>query len=163
MSNTIYYGVGRRKTSTARVLITLNANKKIFTINKKLSNLYFTSEKYKLRINKPFRHLSLDSKIFSIRVTTSGGGITGQSDAIALGISRALLSIAKNLDQKQLEEIFNVAEIIKNNNIDDYIDLADLVRIVLRSNNLLTRDSRKVERKKVGLHKARKAPQFSKR
>jgi small subunit ribosomal protein S9 len=70
---------------------------------------------------------------FDIHVTVSGGGPTGQAGAIRHGISRALLQYDENF------------------------------RKVLRSTGLLTRDAREVERKKVGLHKARRAPQYSKR
>jgi len=70
---------------------------------------------------------------FDINVTVSGGGDSGQAGAIRLGIARALLE-------------FNEGH-----------------RDVLKKNGFLTRDARKVERKKVGLHKARKATQFSKR
>ncbi len=70
---------------------------------------------------------------FDIMATVKGGGANGQAGAIRLGISRALL---------KFDEIHKVA---------------------LRQEGLLTRDARKVERKKIGLHKARKAPQYSKR
>jgi small subunit ribosomal protein S9 len=70
---------------------------------------------------------------FDINVTVAGGGITGQSGAIRLGIARALLQYDETL------------------------------RGELKSEGFLTRDARKVERKKVGLHKARRATQFSKR
>ncbi|MFA5880335.1 MAG: 30S ribosomal protein S9, partial [Candidatus Margulisiibacteriota bacterium] len=70
---------------------------------------------------------------FDISVHTSGGGYRGQADAVKLGIARALLDMDKDL------------------------------KSVLKKSNLLTRDSRKKERKKPGLKKARRAPQFSKR
>ncbi|MEM9243610.1 MAG: 30S ribosomal protein S9 [Pseudomonadota bacterium] len=70
---------------------------------------------------------------FDIKATVSGGGISGQAGALRLGVSRALLQAEDNC------------------------------RAVLKEKGYLTRDARKVERKKVGLHKARKATQFSKR
>ncbi len=70
---------------------------------------------------------------FDIRATVSGGGISGQAGAIRLGLSRALLEYDEEL------------------------------RKPLRASGFLTRDAREVERKKVGLHKARKATQYSKR
>jgi small subunit ribosomal protein S9 len=70
---------------------------------------------------------------FDVNVTVTGGGISGQAGAIRLGISRALLEYDENL------------------------------RKDLRRHGYLTRDAREVERKKVGLHKARKATQYSKR
>ena len=73
------------------------------------------------------------SDTFDIRATVSGGGISGQAGAIRLGVSRALLEYDEEL------------------------------RKPLRASGFLTRDAREVERKKVGLHKARKATQYSKR
>jgi small subunit ribosomal protein S9 len=70
---------------------------------------------------------------FDVRVTVEGGGMTGQAGAIRLGIARALVSYDENL------------------------------KPALRKAGLMTRDAREVERKKVGLHKARRATQFSKR
>ena len=70
---------------------------------------------------------------FDIKATVSGGGMTGQAGAIRLGVSRALVEFDEEL------------------------------RKPLRAAGLLTRDAREVERKKVGLHKARKATQYSKR
>ena len=73
------------------------------------------------------------SSKFDVKVTVEGGGITGQAGAIRLGIARALVEYDENL------------------------------KPALRKAGLMTRDAREVERKKVGLHKARRAPQFSKR
>ncbi len=73
------------------------------------------------------------TEMFDIKATVSGGGMTGQAGAIRLGLSRALLEYDEELRQ------------------------------TLRKAGLLTRDAREVERKKVGLHKARKATQYSKR
>lgn len=73
------------------------------------------------------------TEMFDIKATVSGGGMTGQAGAIRLGLSRALLEYDEELRQP------------------------------LRKAGLLTRDAREVERKKVGLHKARKATQYSKR
>jgi small subunit ribosomal protein S9 len=73
------------------------------------------------------------TKSFDINVTVSGGGITGQAGAIRHGITRALIKYEESL------------------------------RKPLRVAGFVTRDAREVERKKIGLHKARKRPQFSKR
>ena len=77
--------------------------------------------------------LTKNTETFDIAVTVDGGGITGQAGAIRLGIARALVSYDENL------------------------------KPALRKAGLMTRDAREVERKKVGLHKARRATQFSKR
>ena len=82
---------------------------------------------------------------FDIYATVVGGGISGQAGAIRLGIARALV----NYDEKGMA--------------DDAEPNPDSFRRKLRARGLLTRDSRRVERKKVGLHKARRATQYSKR
>jgi len=87
---------------------------------------------HQLRAEEPFKVTETDGQ-FDVRVRVQGGGLTGQADAIRMGLARALL--------KNDEE----------------------TRPVLRSNGLLTRDARKVERKKPGRPKARKRFQFSKR
>jgi len=130
MSKNQYQGLGRRKTSVARVyLIPGNGN---IIINKRNIDDYFHYEKLVKNIKKPLI-LTKNEKKFDINVNVKGSGFTGQSDAIVLGISRALLKVN-----------------------EEY-------RTILKEHNLLKRDSRKVERKKYGLKKARRAPQFSKR
>jgi small subunit ribosomal protein S9 len=122
--------VGRRKTATARVLLTLGNGK--FTINKTEAKDYFKSDAHIKSALQPLRVTETLGN-FDIRVNVSGGGISGQVGAIQLGIARALVS-----------------------NNEEY-------RSVLRTNGLLTRDPRMVERKKYGQPKARKRFQFSKR
>ena len=77
--------------------------------------------------------LTQTTEKFDVKVTVEGGGITGQAGAIRLGIARALVEYDENL------------------------------KIALRKAGFMTRDAREVERKKVGLHKARRATQYSKR
>jgi small subunit ribosomal protein S9 len=126
-----YEGVGRRKLTTARVRI-VEDDAKTFIINGKTLQDVFPSELAQEKILKPFVISETVGK-FSVSVKALGGGTTGWTDAIALGIARAIV-------------VFN----------------ADL-KSPLRKAGLMTRDPRAVERKKAGLKKARKAPRFSKR
>ncbi len=103
------------------------------TINEKDLNEYFGADTLKYIVKQPLMVTETESK-FDVIVTVKGGGFTGQAGAIRHGIARALLEV----------------------NSDEY-------RPSLKSNGFLTRDSRMKERKKYGLKKARKAPQFSKR
>ena len=125
-----FYGTGRRKSSVARVTITEGNGS--FTFNGKDLAQYFPSPSMKMTIEKPFKVVSLEGK-FDMVVNVSGSGLSAQSDAVALGISRALIKMDPELRPK------------------------------LKKAGLLTRDARKVERKKYGLKKARRAEQFTKR
>jgi len=128
---TTFYGIGRRKESVAQALLTIGSGKVV--INDKPAKEYLQdNESRLLRINKPLGTLNLTNS-FDISIKTKGGGIAGQTDAICLAISRALV------------------ECDPNN------------RSGLKAEGLLTRDARIKERKKYGLKKARKASQFSKR
>jgi small subunit ribosomal protein S9 len=127
-----YEGVGRRKSATARVRITLSRQKEhSFVVNDKAITEYFSLVEQHTNIIKPLSVLGVEN--FDITVRVSGGGITGQADAIQLGIARALVKYDESL-KKQLKD-----------------------------NNYLTRDPRGKERKKPGLKKARKSPQWAKR
>lgn len=127
----IYSGTGRRKTSVARVNLIPGSGKLI--INNLPGESYLQFSPNYLRISfSPLSLLGLD-KEYDVYVKTNGGGLTGQADAIRLGLARALCTI----------------------NSDN--------RIMLKSEGLLRRDARSKERKKYGLRKARKAPQYSKR
>nr|QCI06217.1 ribosomal protein S9 [Dicranema revolutum] len=126
-----YIGTGRRKTSIARVRLVPGSGKLI--INGMPGESYLQFSPNYLRISSgPLRTLGL-SKEYDIYVKAEGGGLTGQADAIKLGIARALCTI----------------------NPEN--------RIALKAKGFLSRDPRVKERKKYGLRKARKAPQFSKR
>jgi small subunit ribosomal protein S9 len=103
------------------------------TINGKPMDDYFPRETLKMSAKQPFDITDTKGQ-FDIYATVSGGGISGQAGALRHGISRALAS-------------FDV----------------DRFRSKLKAAGFLTRDPRMVERKKYGLHKARKRPQFSKR
>lgn len=122
--------VGRRKASVARVF--MKAGKGQITINGKDYKQYFPLEYLQNKVELPLK-TSDSLERFDIEVNVFGGGIKGQSEAISLGIARAL--IADNPEK----------------------------RPELKKAKLLRRDARKVERKKTGLRKARKQEQFSKR
>ena len=125
------WGTGRRKTSVARVRIKSGGNGE-FLINGKKFDEFFTTDDTRRAVLSPLSATETRES-YDIWVNVSGGGITGQSDAVKLGLARAL---------KQDHPDFETE---------------------LRAQNLLTRDARKVERKKYGLRKARRATQFSKR
>jgi len=130
MVSEVFYGTGRRKTSTARVFIQKGKGK--ITVNKEPLDQFFDRETARMIVRQPLEQAELLNKI-DVSVTVKGGGGSGQAGAIRHGLSRALLKYDESL------------------------------RKILREKGFLTRDARKVERKKVGLKKARKATQFSKR
>jgi len=139
------YGTGRRKTASARVFLSRGAGK--IMINSRSLEDYFGRETSRMIVRQPLVTLDIVST-FDLYVTVKGGGPSGQAGAVRHGIARALV--------KYDEEDGSEGEggtIIGTNGW----------RQMLRKAGFLTRDSRKVERKKVGLHKARKAPQYSKR
>jgi small subunit ribosomal protein S9 len=125
------YAIGRRKEAVAQVILQIGTGKLI--INKKDGKKYLQNNlSYLQKITNPLNLLGIENS-FDIYVKTKGGGLTGQTDAIILGIARALTTLS-------------------NEN-----------RKILKTAGLLKRDARKIERKKYGLKKARKASQFSKR
>jgi len=137
-----YYGTGRRKSSTARVF--LRPGKGEIMVNSRALAEYFGRETSSMIIRQPFEAVDALGK-FDVYATVVGGGVSGQAGAIRLGIARALVAY----DESDLAEGAEPAP--------------DSFRRKLRAQGLLTRDSRRVERKKVGLHKARRATQYSKR
>jgi len=134
----VYTGTGRRKTSVARVSLTSGKGK--ITVNGHDVDKYFTDKILVLDLCQPL-DVTNTRDMFDIEVTVKGGGASGQAGAIRLGIARALLEFDANTDQTR----------------------EDSYRKVLKTNGFLTRDARVKERKKYGLKKARRAPQFSKR
>jgi small subunit ribosomal protein S9 len=137
-----YYGTGRRKSSSARVF--LRPGKGIITVNNRVVEDYFGRETSCMVIRQPLETVDMLNQ-FDVYATVVGGGISGQAGAIRLGIARALVQY----DEADRPE--------------DAVDHPESCRRKLRARGLLTRDSRRVERKKVGLHKARRATQYSKR
>ena len=125
------YATGRRKTSIARVWLTPGSGKVVVN-GKTLDEWLGGHEAIKKRVLQP---LSLTKQLNSIDIeaTTTGGGYSGQADALKHGISRCLVAF---------DEAF---------------------RPIIKPFGLLTRDAREVERKKYGRRKARRSPQFSKR
>jgi small subunit ribosomal protein S9 len=123
--------IGRRKSSVARVRITLG-NSKNLEINGKDLASYFPVKELQETVQSPFKVLS-DGKSFSTSVKVVGGGIASQAGAIRHGIARALTKFDETLRKE------------------------------LKGEGYLKRDPRRKERKKYGLKKARKAPQWSKR
>lgn len=137
-----YYGTGRRKSSVARVFLRRGKGK--IVVNNRSLEEYFARETSCMLVRQPLETVDMLNN-FDIYVTVSGGGISGQAGAVRLGIARALV----DYDEKDL--------------VEDATPNPESVRRKLRKKKLLTCDSRRVERKKVGLHKARRAPQYSKR
>jgi small subunit ribosomal protein S9 len=125
-------GIGRRKTATARVRITKAKDQKVI-INDKPVAEYFKALTLQKNVLSVFAVENLGAETYEISAHVQGGGLSSQSDAIRLGIARALL---KEKNER---------------------------RGVLKKAGLLKRDPRAVERKKFGLKKARKRPQWSKR
>ncbi len=126
----VFYATGRRKTSAARVFLRPGSGK--FMINGKAADQYLETAAARSSMLQPFQVTDTNNK-FDAHITVSGGGVTGQAEAIRHGVSRALIAADASF------------------------------RGPLKKAGFLTRDSRMVERKKYGLHKARKSTQFSKR
>ncbi|MBO6097859.1 MAG: 30S ribosomal protein S9 [Aeriscardovia sp.] len=126
-------GYGTGKRKNAVARVWLKPGSGKWTVNGRTLEGYFTQALSRREVQSPFTLLHLEGK-FDVFVRVEGGGISGQAGAIRLGVSRAL------------------------NEID-----RDHNRPTLKKHGFLTRDARVVERKKAGLHKARKAPQYSKR
>lgn len=144
-AKTQYYGTGRRKSSVARVFLRPgNGN---IIINHRSFEDFFPRETARMVIMQPLQAVEMAGK-FDIYATVRGGGMTGQSGAIQLGIARALLQYDE-MDAKANDE----GEVVGINGF----------RKILRAGNFLTRDAREVERKKIGRHGARRGTQFSKR
>ena len=137
-----YYGTGRRKSSSARVFLRPGDGK--ISVNGVEILKYFGRETSCMIIKQPLEAVDGLNR-FDVYATVVGGGISGQAGAVRLGIARALVSF----DEKDMAA--------------DAEPMPDSYRRKLRERGLLTRDSRRVERKKVGLHKARRRPQYSKR
>ena len=133
-----YYGTGRRKTSVAKV--TLVPGKGKVTVNGRDVHEYLPYETLVMDLMQPLV-VTNTNEMFDVNVAVRGGGFSGQTGAIRLGITRALLEYDATTDA----------------------DSENSFRKVLKAHGFITRDSRKKERKKYGLKKARRAPQFSKR
>ena len=131
MSVQYFEGVGRRKESIARVRIMNGSGR--FIVNDKEAMAYFTRLGDLDTILAPMKAAGQDTKSFDITVVVSGGGVTGQTDSVQLGLARALVKM-------------------NGENVS-----------AMRKGGFLTRDARIKERKKPGLKRARKAPTYTKR
>ena len=121
---------GRRKSSVARVRLYDGTG--VYELNGRPLTDYFPDPELQRRIEEAFKVTETEGR-YDIKAKLEGGGTTGQSDALRLGIARALIAIDPDL------------------------------RTALKRQGMLRRDDRRVERKKYGLRKARRAPQFTKR
>ena len=130
MSDTQFYGTGRRKSSTARVFLKPGSGS--ITVNKRPLDVFFGRKTASMIVRQPLELMNMTEQ-FDVNVTVKGGGTTGQAGAIRHGLTRALMQYDESL------------------------------RPALRKAGYVTRDAREVERKKVGLRKARRATQYSKR
>jgi small subunit ribosomal protein S9 len=124
------YATGRRKSSAARVYLTVGSGN--ITVNGRPLDRFFGRETARMVVRQPLETVSMADRL-DVKISVAGGGTTGQAGAIRHGIARAL------------------------------VEYDETLRRPLRQAGFLTRDAREVERKKVGLHKARKRPQYSKR
>ena len=133
----MFLGTGRRKSSVAQVKLVPGSGK--ITVNGRDVRDFFPYETNVMDLKQPLE-ITNNLETFDVIVNVNGGGFSGQTGAIRLGITRALLEYDKE----------------NENNEDSY-------RKILKAAGFVTRDARKKERKKPGLKAARRAPQFSKR
>ena len=131
MSVQFYEGIGRRKESTARVRLMSGSGK--FIVNEKEAEAYFTRLGDLQAILAPLASVGQNPTSYDITVKVEGGGVTGQTSAVQLGMARALVKINAEWNS------------------------------AMRKGGYLTRDARIKERKKPGLKRARKAPTYTKR
>lgn len=132
-----FYGTGRRKGSVAKVTLTPGTGK--VTVNGKDVHEYMPYEVLVMDLMQPLV-VTKNETTFDVDASVSGGGFSGQTGAIRLGITRALLVYDQGNEENE-----------------------DSYRKILKANGFVTRDPRVKERKKPGLKAARRAPQFSKR
>ena len=138
MAKKSYQATGKRKGSIAKVVL-INGSGKI-TVNGRDVREYFPFETLVMDLEQPLV-LTNTKELFDVECKVQGGGFRGQAGAIRLGITRALLEYDSTTEK----------------------DSENSLRKPLKVNGMITRDSRVKERKKYGLKKARRAPQFSKR
>jgi len=131
MTDQYYEGIGRRKESTARVRVKAGAGS--FVVNQKGVEVYFPRVGDLDAVLAPLQAAGEDRSHLDITAVVAGGGVTGQVDAVKMGLARALVLMNPE------------------------------IRSALRKAGLLTRDARIKERKKPGLKRARKAPTYTKR
>jgi small subunit ribosomal protein S9 len=151
------YATGRRKTSTARVFLRPGSGN--ITINTQGLDAYFGRKTARMVVRQPLELIEVSDK-FDVVITVKGGGIMGQAGAIRHGISRALIKYDEGINPPKSVEVEtgegDETAVAPSSDPTSF-------RRILRKAGFVTRDSRKVERKKVGLRGARKRPQYSKR
>ena len=130
MPKPLVQSTGRRKQAVARVRIRAGSGK--IVVNGRDVEQYFPSQTHRMVLSEPLR-ITTTAEVYDVDATIDGGGISGQADALRLGIARGLVALDPDL------------------------------RVQLKRAGLLARDAREKESKKYGLKKARKAPQYSKR
>ena len=130
MSKPLVQATGRRKSSVARVRLRDGSGQ--VTLNGRQLEDYFPTMAARMRVMEPLQITTTQGR-YDVDATLEGGGISGQVDALRLGIARGLIVLDPEL------------------------------RPMLKKAGMLTRDARVVERKKYGLRKARRAPQYTKR
>ena len=138
MEKKVFAATGKRKSSVAQVRMVPGSGK--ITVNGKDVNEYMPFATLVMDLKQPLV-ITNNENTFDITVNVKGGGFSGQTGAIRLGITRALLAFDAETDQTR----------------------EDSYRKILKAAGFITRDPRVKERKKYGLKKARRAPQFSKR
>ena len=131
MSVQYFEGIGRRKESTARVRVMSGSGQ--YVVNQKDVQTYFPRFGDMQAVLAPFQAVNQERDQYDVSVIVNGGGVTGQTSAVQLGLARALVKINPDWNSS------------------------------LRRSGLLTRDPRIKERKKPGLKRARKAPTYTKR
>ena len=134
----IFYGTGKRKASIAKVRMVSGSGK--ITVNGRDVHEYLPYETLIMNLSQPLV-VTNTQEMFDVDVDVAGGGFSGQTGAIRLGITKALLEYDSTTP----------------------VESENSFRKILKANGFITRDSRIKERKKPGLKKARRAPQFSKR
>ena len=137
-SKQVWTATGRRKQSVAQVKLVGGTGK--ITVNGVDVEEYMPYATLVMDLKQPLVATNNENR-FDIEIKVSGGGFSGQTGAIRLGITRALLEFDANTDQTR----------------------EDSYKHILKNAGFITRDPRVKERKKYGLKKARRAPQFSKR
>lgn len=154
-ASNLYYGTGRRKTATARVYLQRGTGK--ITVNNLSLEGYFGGlRSARCRVVKPLEEVDMRNKM-DVTIFVRGSGLNGQAGAISHGIARALV---------EYDESGMVAPVVVDVKGEGSAAAPTgplSMRRILRRKKLLTRDSRMVERKKVGHRKARKVEQYSKR
>lgn len=126
-----FEGIGRRKTSTARVRLT-KAGKDSILVNSKSLDSYFPTVEMREKVKKALAKIG-EHGAFAVTAKIAGGGISAHAEALVMGLGRAIIKIKPELKPE------------------------------IKKEKMLTRDAREKERRKFGLKKARKSPQWSKR